>query len=110
MLTVFQAWNNPALFQSGWFVESLLTQTLIIHIIRTAKIPFVESRASAALITSSLIIAAVGIILPFTWLGGALGFVPLPPADWILLLLILLGYAILMHIMKTWFIHRYGLD
>ena len=110
MLTVFQAWNNPALFQSGWFVESLLTQTLIIHIIRTAKIPFVESRASAALITSSLIIAAVGIILPFTWLGGAVGFVPLPPTYWIPLFFILFGYAISMHFMKTWFIRRYGLD
>jgi Mg2+-importing ATPase len=50
MLHVFDCWNNPSLFQAGWFVESLLTQTLIIHIIRTAKIPFLQSRASAALI------------------------------------------------------------
>ena len=83
MLYVFNAWNNPALFQTGWFVESLLTQTLIIHIIRTAKIPFLESRASTALITTTIIIAAIGIALPFTWLGGFLGFVPLPPAYWI---------------------------
>ena len=58
MLYVFNAWNNPALFQTGWFVESLLTQTLIIHIIRTAKIPFLESRASTALIPTTIIIAA----------------------------------------------------
>ena len=76
MLYVFNAWNNAALFQTGWFVESLLTQTLIIHIIRTAKIPFLESRASTALITTTIIIAAIGIALPFTWLGGFLGFVP----------------------------------
>lgn len=57
------------------FVESLLTQTLIIHIIRTAKIPFLESRASTALITTTIIIAVIGITLPFSWLGGFLGFV-----------------------------------
>ena len=110
MLTVFQAWDKPALFQTGWFVESLLTQTLIIHIIRTAKVPFLESRASAAVIATSLIIAAVGIILPFTRLGGTLGFVPLPSTYWILLFLILLGYAILTHLVKTWFVRKFGLD
>ena len=110
MLTMFQAWDKPALFQTGWFVESLLTQTLIIHIIRTAKVPFLESRASAAVIATSLIIAAVGVILPFTWLGGTLGFVPLPPAYWIPLCLILLGYAVLTHLTKTWFTRRFGLD
>jgi Mg2+-importing ATPase len=75
MLYFFNAWSNPALFQTGWFVESLLTQTLIIHIIRTAKIPFLESRASTALITTTIIIAVIGITLPFSWLGGFLGFV-----------------------------------
>ena len=79
MLYVFNAWSNPALFQTGWFVESLLTQTLIIHIIRTAKVPFLQSRASTALIATSLIIAAVGIAIPFSRLGHFLGFVPLPP-------------------------------
>ena len=54
MLYVFAAWDNPSLFQTGWFVESLLTQTLIIHIIRTAKVPFFESRASPALIARPL--------------------------------------------------------
>ena len=93
MLYVFNAWSNPALFQSGWFVESLLTQTLIIHIIRTAKIPFLESRASAALITTTIVVGAVRIALPFTWLGGFLGFVPLPPAYWMALGLILASYV-----------------
>ena len=64
MLYVFNAWNNPSLFQTGWFVESLLTQTLIIHIIRTAKIPFLQSRASAPLMITSLLICVVGIALP----------------------------------------------
>jgi P-type Mg2+ transporter len=110
MLYVFKAWDKPALFQTGWFVESLLTQTLIIHIIRTAKVSFLESRASGALITTSLIIAAVGIAIPFTWLGTFLGFIPLPPTYWIGLFLILLGYAVLTHLTKTWFVHRFGLD
>ena len=110
MLYVFNAWNNPALFQTGWFVESLLTQTLIIHIIRTAKIPFLESRASNALIATTITIAAIGIALPFSWLGGFLGFVPLPPGYWIALGLILPSYVILTHLVKTWFIRRYGLS
>jgi Mg2+-importing ATPase len=110
MIYIFNAWNNPALFQTGWFVESLLTQTLIIHIIRTAKIPFLESRASTALIMTTIIIAAIGIALPFTWLGGFLGFVPLPPTYWIALCLILMSYVVLTHFVKTWFIRRFGLS
>ena len=110
MLYVFDAWNNAALFQTGWFVESLLTQTLIIHIIRTAKIPFLESRASAALITTTIIIAAIGIGLPYTPLGGLLGFVPLPPAYWPALFLILSSYVVLTHVVKTWFVKRFGLS
>ena len=110
MLYGFNAWTSPALFQTGWFVESLLTQTLIIHIIRTAKIPFLESRASTALITTTIIIATIGIALPFTGLGGFLGFVPLPPHYWIALSLILVGYSVLTHFAKTWFIRRFGLS
>jgi Mg2+-importing ATPase len=110
MLGIFHAWNMPALFQTGWFVESLLTQTLIIHIIRTAKIPFFESRASAPVIATSLIIAAIGIALPASWFGGALGFVPLPPTYWIYLCLILLSYAVLTHLVKTWCSRKFGLS
>ena len=110
MLYVFDGWSKPALFQTGWFVESLLTQTLIIHIIRTAKIPFLESRASTALIATTIVIAATGMALPFTPLGAWLGFVPLPPAYWIALALIVPGYAIATHLAKTWFIARYGMS
>jgi Mg2+-importing ATPase len=78
MLYVFDSWNNPSLLQTGWFVESLLTQTLIIHIIRTARIPFIESHSSPALIATTVIICTVGMTLPFTWAGAALGFQPLP--------------------------------
>jgi P-type Mg2+ transporter len=110
MLYIYSAWDNPALFQTGWFVESLLTQTLIIHIIRTAKLPFIESRASTALIMTSLVIAAVGIAIPFSSLGPILGFVRLPPSYWLAVAVILLSYAVLTHLMKTWFVRRFGLN
>ncbi|MBB3545181.1 Mg2+-importing ATPase [Rhizobium sp. BK399] len=108
MLISFGAWTNPALFQTGWFVESLLTQTLIIHIIRTARIPFLESVASPALIVTSLLIAVVGIALPFTGLGAALGFVYLPLLYWPLLAVILLLYALLAQLVKVYFVRRWG--
>ncbi len=109
MLYVFDAWNNPPLFQTGWFVESLLTQTLIIHIIRTARIPFIESHASPPLITTTVIICTIGMILPFTWAGSALGFVPLPWQYWPLVAAMLVTYALLTHLVKVWFTRRWGL-
>ncbi|MDR3511163.1 MAG: magnesium-translocating P-type ATPase [Caulobacteraceae bacterium] len=108
MLFVFHAWNRPALFQTGWFVESLLTQTLIIHIIRTAKIPFIQSRASTALILTTLTVCAAAIALPFTPLGATLGFTPLPPLYWPIIGGFLLAYAVLTHLVKSWFIKRWG--
>jgi Mg2+-importing ATPase len=110
MLFVFDAWNDPSLFQTGWFVESLLTQTLIIHVIRTAKIPFIESHASTELIATTLLIAAIGIALPFTGLGHALGFKALPDGYWIALALMLVSYVVLTHFVKTWFIRRFGMN
>ena len=109
MLYVFDCWTNPSLFQTGWFVESLLTQTLIIHIIRTAKIPFFESRASPALITTTVIICCIGIALPFTWAGAALGFTPLPWLYWPLVATMLISYSILTHCVKVWFVRRWGM-
>ena len=90
-------------------MESLLTQTLIIHIIRTAKIPFIESRASAALITTTIIISCVGIALPFTWFGAGLGFTPLPWLYWPLVATMLVTYAMLTHFVKVWFVRRWGI-
>jgi Mg2+-importing ATPase len=108
MLFVFNAWTNPSLFQTGWFVESLLTQTLIIHIIRTAKVPFIESRASPALITTTIIICVVSVTLPFTRAGSALAFTPLPALYWPLVAGMLLCYATLTHLVKLWFVRRWG--
>ncbi|MCX6545810.1 MAG: magnesium-translocating P-type ATPase [Acidobacteria bacterium] len=108
MLYVFDCWQNPALFHTGWFVESLFTQTLIIHVIRTNKIPFIESRASWPLILTSVLIVAVGAGLTVSPLASTLGFVPLPPLYWLLLAIMLLGYAVLTQAVKAWFIRRFG--
>ena len=108
MLYVFNCRDNPALFHTGWFVESLFTQTLIIHIIRTNKIPFIQSRASWPLIVSSVIIVAVGAWLTVSPLADTLGFVTLPPRYWLFLAIMMLGYAGLTQLVKTWFIKRFG--
>jgi P-type Mg2+ transporter len=89
MLYAFNAWNNPVLFHTGWFVESLFTQTLIIHVIRTNKIPFIESWASWPLIFTSLIIVSVAAWLTASPLAETLGFVALSPLYWLLLAVML---------------------
>ena len=108
MLYVFKCWNNPALFRTGWFIESLFTQTLIIHVIRTNKIPFIQSRASWPLVITSFAIVAIGSWLTVSPLANTLGFVPLPASFWLYLAGILLGYALLTQVVKTWFVHRFG--
>jgi Mg2+-importing ATPase len=108
MLYVFKCWSNPALFRTGWFVESLFTQTLIIHVIRTNKIPFIQSRASWPLTLTSLAIVAAGAWLTVSPLANTLGFVSLPPTFWLFLALMLLGYALLTQVVKTLFVRRFG--
>ena len=108
MLYLFNSWQNPALFHTGWFVESIFTQTLIIHVIRTNGIPFITSRASWQLITTPLIIVAVGAWLTVSPLADTLGFVALPPLCWPLLAIMLLCYMIVTQLVKSWFIRRFG--
>lgn len=104
MLYIFGAWKNPALFQTGWFVESLISQTLIIHIIRTNKIPFIQSRASLTMTITSLVIVVCGIYLPFSMLAESLGLVKLPLSYFGFLLVIMLCYMTLAQIVKNKFI------
>ena len=108
MLYVFNAWalDKAALFQTGWFVESLLTQTLIIHVIRTRKVPFLQSRASWPLSAMTAVIMSVGVLIPFTAIGLDLGFTTLPPLYWLVLALTLLAYMVLTQGVKTWLIGR----
>jgi Mg2+-importing ATPase len=95
-----------ALFQTGWFVESLLTQTLIIHVIRTNKIPFLQSRASWPLILTSAAIMLVGAWLPVSPIGPWLGFVPLPALYWPLLLVTLVLYVALTQLVKMFLVRK----
>ncbi len=96
------------LFQSGWFIVGLLTQTLIVHMIRTPKLPFVQSRAAAPLLTMTAIIMAVGIFLPMGPLAPYFKLEPLPPLYFVFLPLILLAYMALTQFMKRFYIRRYG--
>jgi Mg2+-importing ATPase len=108
MLIVFKCWD-PAfapLFQTGWFVESLLTQTLIIHIIRTNRIPFIQTRASWPVILTTAIIMLVGVWLPFSPIAGLLGFVALPPLYWPLLILTLVCYTLLTQGVKMYLLKK----
>ncbi|MCX7429078.1 MAG: magnesium-translocating P-type ATPase [Planctomycetia bacterium] len=108
MLYVFDCWSpvNESLFQTGWFVESLLTQTLIIHIIRTNRIPFLQSQASWPMIVTTAVIMMVGMWLPVSPLGPWLGFTSLPPLYWPLLALTLFCYVLLTQGVKMWLIRK----
>ena len=108
MLYVFGCWDpaRASLFQTGWFVESLLTQTLIIHVIRTNRIPFLQSRASVALSATTVGIMLVGVWLPSSPLAPALGLTHLPHLYWPLLAVTLLAYVTLTQVVKTWLHHR----
>jgi Mg2+-importing ATPase len=134
MLTVFKCWDyrsvdasgfagwfeyvfyvgpnsyHESLFHTGWFVESILTQTLIVHVIRTNRIPFLQSRASVPLSVTTLLVMGVSIWLPYSPMASYLGLVALPAKFWIFILGTLGAYVILAHLMKTWFNRRYGTD
>ena len=108
MLWIFKCWDpsRASVFQTGWFVESLMTQTLIIHVIRTNKIPFLQSRASWALTATTLAIMALGMWLPYSPLASALGFAHLPRMYWPILLLTLLSYFGLTQVIKVWLLRK----
>jgi len=115
MLYLFNCWDistaqaaahSASIFQSGWFVESLLTQTLIIHVIRTNKIPLLQSRSSWPVLVMSLIIMAVGVAIPFSPVGPYLGFSMLPTLYWPLLAATLLCYVLLTQGVKMWLVRR----
>ncbi|MEG0310385.1 MAG: cation transporting ATPase C-terminal domain-containing protein, partial [Eubacterium sp.] len=96
------------LFHAGWFVESLFTQTLVIHMIRTPKFPFIKSRASWQLVTFTTVGMVVGSIIPYTTFGTALGMMPLPCDYYPFLLLTIVLYMILATVIKKGYIRKYG--
>jgi Mg2+-importing ATPase len=97
-----------SLFQSGWFIEGLLSQTLIVHIIRTAKMPFIESRAALPMLLTTAVVMAIGIYIPFSPLASVIGLQRLPWSYFGWLAAILLGYVTLTQIVKGWVIRKYG--
>ena len=110
MFFLFKA-NTPehqGLFQSGWFVEGLLSQTLIVHMIRTRKIPFIQSWATAPVVALTSLVMVIGISIPFSPFATALKMEPLPIGYFPWLLGILLSYCLLTQLMKMWFIKRFN--
>ncbi|MCL2888054.1 MAG: magnesium-translocating P-type ATPase [Elusimicrobia bacterium] len=96
------------LFQTGWFVEGLISQTLIVHMIRTEKLPFIQSRAATPLLVMSGLVIASAVVLPFTVVGKYLNFVPLPLKYFYFLTAMILGYCLLTQVIKKIYIRRYG--
>jgi Mg2+-importing ATPase len=116
VVTFLVMWNvfganmveKQSLFQSGWFVVGLLTQTLIVHMIRTQHIPFIQSRAAMPVILLTASIMALGVYLPYSSLGAHLGLVPLPLSYYPWLAGILLCYCVLTQVVKRIYIRRFG--
>jgi Mg2+-importing ATPase len=100
--------QHEGLFQSGWFVEGLLSQTLIVHMIRTRRVPFVQSWAAPPVLFLTAAIMLAGIAIPFTPLGAKLDMTALPPAYFGWLALTLLCYCGLTQAVKVWYMRRYG--
>ena len=96
-------------FQTGWFVESLISQTLVIYVIRTSKIPFVDSIPSLSLVFMTLLVCVAGIILPFTIIGQQFHMVSLPNTYWIGILFLLPMYLLSAQLAKAWFIKKWGI-
>ena len=99
--------ESQSLFQSGWFIEGLLSQTLIVHMIRTRKIPFIQSRATWPVMSLTFSIMAIGIAIPFTTFGSKIGLMPLPLSYFPWLIIILLSYCILTQVIKVWYIKKF---
>jgi Mg2+-importing ATPase len=108
LLFIFHAKQD--MFATGWFLESICTQTLVIHIIRTGKIPFIESSPSPFLIFTSIYIVSIALVLPYTPLGSYFKFI-MPPASFFLFLIgIVALYLWSVQVAKVWFIKKYGYE
>jgi Mg2+-importing ATPase len=99
---------HQSLFQSGWFIEGLLSQTLVVHMIRTRRVPFLQSVASAPVLALTGAIMIIGMLIPYSGLGQRIGMVPLPGIYFAWLAVTLVSYCVLTQLMKTIYIRRYG--
>ncbi len=98
---------EQSFFHSGWFVLGLLSQTMIVHMIRTRKIPFIESTAARPVLIMTGLVMLAGLVIPFTPFGQAVGFTTLPPSFFGWLLLTLFAYFIVMQAVKAIYIRRF---
>ena len=98
------------LFHTGWFVESLLTQTFIVYIIRTKKIPFLQSVPALPMVFATVVVILVGVFLPYSHFADKLGFVPLPAVYWLWITGFMVLYAVMTHKVKVWFYRKFGDD
>lgn len=108
LLWMFHASANESLFHTGWFVESLATQTLVVFVIRTQANPL-KSRPSRALLFSVLLVVAVAVALPYTALGRAMRFISLPISLLGMIALLTATYLVLVQVLKSWFYRRHAL-
>ncbi len=97
-----------AIFQAGWFVESMWSQTLVIHMIRTPKVPFIESRASLSLTVLTFAGIILATLIPYTGFGNSMGLAPLPKIYFLYLTITIVAYMILAQIIKNRYVKRYG--
>ncbi len=100
--------EHQALFQSGWFIEGLLSQTLVVHMLRTQKIPFIQSTAALPVLLTTILVMALGIYLPFSPLGALVGLQPLPWEYFPWLAGTLISYCVVAQMMKRFYIRRFG--
>lgn len=109
LVFVAGAGSDAPLFQSAWFVESLLSQTLVVHVIRTRHLPFAGNAPSAALMAATGLVCIAGLVLPYSPLAPALHLVPLPPSVLAMLVAIVLAYLATVQAVKGWLMRRFGL-
>ncbi len=100
--------EHQALFQSGWFIEGLLSQTLVVHMLRTQKIPFIQSTAALPVLLTTGLVMALGIYIPFSPLGALVGLQPLPWEYFPWLAATLVSYCVVAQMMKRFYIRRFG--
>ena len=107
LLLVFKL-NDAPTFQTIWFSYSIVSNLLGMHIIRTSKLPFIESNAHKFVYASSILLAIIGVIIPFTWLGNLIGLVPIPVIFMPIIILIPILYCFVAMIAKRFYINKFG--
>ena len=106
LLAVFKA--TVPVFQTAWFIESLITQTLVVFVLRTRKTPFWKSKPGKYLVLSCLTVVVVALALPYTPLGAIFNFTPPPATFYLVLVGLIIGYLLLVEVVKKWFLKRYA--